>query len=357
MLGLALSAIGAIGATGAIGALGSAVSPARLSRPFGARGSARSDDKVFGAHGAFNATGMTVLTLLFVIAAVLADRARGGLRAPTGPVDHVRATVRSDPRPTMGGDTVELSFAGHRWKATVPAKLGGRDWQLGDVIVVSGSTASFPARSAYLDSRHLAGRFRLRTLSAHRAGAMPYRWAAAVRRALLRSARGFDDTERTLFAGFVLGDVRSARVELTDDFRASGLSHLVVVSGQNLAFLLAGVQPAIRRIGARWRWSALVLRLLVIVGFAFVARFEPSVLRAAVMATILVVSKAIGRPQQLARVLCLAVCLLLLVDPLLIRSVGFGLSVGAVGGIAQPPAVRWLSPVHLPLIFLEFAVG
>ena len=166
MLGLALSAIGAIGA---IGALGSAVSPARLSRPFGARGSARGDDKVFGAHGAFNATGMTVLTLLFVIAAVLADRAHGGLRAQTGPVDHVRATVRSDPRPTMGGDTVELSFAGHRWKATVPAKLGGRDWQLGDVIVVSGSTASFPARSAYLDSRHLAGRFRLRTVSARRA--------------------------------------------------------------------------------------------------------------------------------------------------------------------------------------------
>ncbi len=272
--------------------------------------------------------------MLFMVAAILADRAHSGLSAPTGPIDGVTAIVRSDPRPTIGGDSVELSFSGHRWKTTVPAKLGGRDWELGDVIVVSGSTARFPARSAYLDSRHLAGRFRLRTLHGRHRGATLYRWAGAVRRALLRSARGFDDTERTLFAGFVLGDVRSARVELTDDFRASGLSHLVVVSGQNLAFLLAGVQPMIRRVGARWRWAALVLRLVVIVGFVFVARFEPSVLRASVMATILVVSKAIGRPQRLFRVVCLSVSLLLLVDPLLIRSVGFGLSVGAVGGIA-----------------------
>ena len=323
--GLALSIVGAIGA------IGFAVRPARPARLFGSRSFSCSGHN---ALGAFNATVLALLTLLLVIASVLAHRAHAGLSAPTGPIDRVRAIIRSDPRPTMGGDTVELSFAGHRWKATVPAKLGGRNWQLGDVVVVSGSTARFPARSAYLDSHHLAGRFRLRTLHTHHAGALPYRWAGAIRSALLHSARGFDDTERTLFAGFVLGDVRSARVELTDDFRASGLSHLVVVSGQNLAFLLAGVQPAIRRVGARWRWSALALRLVVIVGFVFVARFEPSVLRAAVMATILVVSKAIGRPQHLARVLCLSVGLLLLVDPLLIRSVGFGLSVGAVGGIA-----------------------
>lgn len=277
---------------------------------------------------------LVVAAVLFGPMAILAYRAHSGLAGSTGPIMNATAIVRTDARPMRGGDGIELSVHGHRWQAIVPTKLGGRALQVGDVVEVTGFASALPARNAYLDSRHLAGRIKLRALTLRHHGAFPYRVANGVRTALLRSTRGFSDTERTLFAGFVLGDVRSARAELTDDFRASGLSHLVVVSGQNLAFLLAGVQPLVRRLGSRFRWSAMTLRLLVIIGFVFVARFEPSVLRAAVMATVVVITRAIGRPQHLLRVLCLSVGILLLVDPLLIRSVGFGLSCGAVAGIA-----------------------
>ncbi len=263
-----------------------------------------------------------------------ATRAKNGLNVPPRSYDAVRAVVRTDAEPSLGGSRVDLSLDGHRWSAVVPAAMRGASLRVGDGLVVSGSTVAFPTRRPFQDARHLAGRFRLRRLHVRYAGGIPYRQANAIRSALLRSARDFTDTQRTLFAGFVLGDVSSARPELTDDFRASGLSHLVVVSGQNLAFLLAGVVPITSVVGRRNLWIPATLRLVVIVGFVFVVRFEPSVLRAAVMAAVMVVTRAIGRPQPLLRVLSLSVIVLLVVDPLLVRSVGFGLSVGAVGGIA-----------------------
>lgn len=274
--------------------------------------------------------------VVFSLAALAgwATRAKDGLHAESRSYDAVRAVVRTDAEPSLGGSRVDVSLDGHRWSAVVPAKLGGSSLRVGDELVVSGSTVAFPVRRPYHDARHLAGRFRLRRIHERLAGGVPYRQANAVRSALLRSTTGFTETQRTLFAGFVLGDVSSARPELTDDFRASGLSHLVVVSGQNLAFLLVGVVPILSVVGRRNLWVPASLRLLVIVGFVFVVRFEPSVLRAAVMASVIVVTRAIGRPQPLLRVLTLSVIVLLVIDPLLVRSVGFGLSVGAVGGIA-----------------------
>jgi predicted membrane metal-binding protein len=70
---------------------------------------------------------------------------------------------------------------------------------------------------------------------------------------------------------------------VVDDFRGSGLTHLLVVSGQNLAFVLVLASPVTNRLTWRWRW---VVTLGVIGAFALVTRFEPSVLRASAMAAI-----------------------------------------------------------------------
>ena len=74
--------------------------------------------------------------------------------------------------------------------------------------------------------------------------------------------------------------------------------------------------------------------LMILVVFATMTRFEPSVLRASVMAALVLLAGHLGRPQTPLRILALAVTVLLLVDPMLAHSVGFGLSVGACLGIA-----------------------
>jgi ComEC/Rec2-related protein len=74
---------------------------------------------------------------------------------------------------------------------------------------------------------------------------------------------------------------------------------------------------------------------LVILGFfGLLTRWEPSVLRAVAMAALALAAAAGGRPQTTIRLLALATAALLLIDPLLLQSAGFRLSVGACLGIA-----------------------
>jgi ComEC/Rec2-related protein len=190
----------------------------------------------------------------------------------------------------------------------------------------------------------VAARLSISAVGPHRAGSGPSRIANGLRRTLVRGAASMPVRERTLFTGLVLGDDREQSLEMADDFRASGLSHLTAVSGQNVAFVLAAAWPVLRLLGLRGRFLA---RLAVLALFGVMTRWEPSVLRAEAMAAVGLFAWTIGRPASTLRLLALAVAGLLLVDPLLVRSVGFLLSVGACVGIAvlAPPLTR-----RMPLV-------
>jgi competence protein ComEC len=164
------------------------------------------------------------------------------------------------------------------------------------------------------------------------------RAAADVRAGLRSAVTGLGPDERGLVPGLVLGDTSGMDPELEADFRTAGLSHLVAVSGSNLALLLGVVLGLARVAGVRLRALPLV-GLVTVVVFVFVARPEPSLLRAAVMGMVGVVGLAAGRRGRAAPALCAAVVALLLVDPWLARSYGFALSVAATAGliVLAPP--------------------
>jgi ComEC/Rec2-related protein len=175
------------------------------------------------------------------------------------------------------------------------------------------------------------------------------RAANRVRRTLADGAGVLPREERSLYLGFVLGDDREQPEPLRATFRAAGLAHLTAVSGQNVALALAVVGPLLRRLGLR---SRVIVTVGVIAWFALLTRFEPSVLRAAAMASLAAVSVFLARPASGIRLLALATTGLLLVDPLLVWSVGFLLSVGATAGIvllSRPLAARLPGPRGLAL--------
>jgi competence protein ComEC len=177
-----------------------------------------------------------------------------------------------------------------------------------------------------------------------------------VRRTLERGARPLAADDRALFTGLVVGDDREQSPEVRDDFLGSGLAHLLAVSGQNVAFVLALLEPIGNRLGPRLR---LVLVGMVLLLFATITRFEPSVLRATAMAGLIMTSTFLGRPVSSIRVLCLSVCGLLLLDPFLVRSLGFGLSVSASAGIVLvgTPVARVLPGPHWLARSLGVIVG
>jgi ComEC/Rec2-related protein len=158
----------------------------------------------------------------------------------------------------------------------------------------------------------------------------PWSWANGIRRILDRGLHDLDRRDRALALGFLVGDDRELPPEVDHDLRAAGLSHLSAVSGQNIAFVLALAGPAHRRLGRRGR---ILLTLSLLTLFGFVTRWEPSVMRAATMAGLASAGVFAGRPSPPLRNLALAVIALVAIDPLLVWSVGFRLSVAAAMGI------------------------
>jgi competence protein ComEC len=168
--------------------------------------------------------------------------------------------------------------------------------------------------------------------------------ANPLRAVILRGTRPLAPTTRALVAGFLLGDTRGIPAPVIDAYRDSGLSHLLAVSGENVAFVMALAAPLLRRLrlGARTATA-----LAIVIMFAAMTRFEPSVLRASAMAAVTLLATLSGRPASSLRVLAYAVIALLLIDPFLLHSVAFALSCGASAGIAllaRPLATRIPGP-------------
>ncbi|GAA1726516.1 DNA internalization-related competence protein ComEC/Rec2 [Aeromicrobium alkaliterrae] len=178
---------------------------------------------------------------------------------------------------------------------------------------------------------------------------VPWWWAMSERvRTGVREAVAHEPIgPRSLVPALVDGDDAAVPDELDEDFRRSGLTHLLAVSGTNLTIVLAAVLGVARAAGVRRRWWA-VLGLLAVVGFVLVARPEPSVLRAAAMGVVGIVALGVGAAGGV-RALAVAVLALLTFDPWLGRSPGFVLSVCATAGIVVLGAplaarLRWLPP-------------
>lgn len=177
------------------------------------------------------------------------------------------------------------------------------------------------------------------------------RWAQAFRTVVGDAVRElFPRREAGLLLGLALGDDTGLDPTLERDFRASGLSHLLVVSGGNVAMILGPV-VALGVLLRLPRWARFALGLATVVFFVAVTGAEPSVLRAGVMAGLGLLGVLLGRPRSTAAVLAGAVLLLLVLDPTLVWSVGFQLSVVATAGmvaLATPLADR-MRPLPRPV--------
>jgi competence protein ComEC len=184
--------------------------------------------------------------------------------------------------------------------------------------------------------RHVTGRLEItrvdvRPLGVDESGRGFDRAANRLRDALIRGARVLGESDRALLLGLLIGDDRAQDRQTIADFRASGLAHLTAVSGQNVAFVLAIVSPLLTRLA---RGPRVVATLGVLAWFAVLTRAEPSVIRAVLMAGVATVGAAFEWRRQGLDVLAMAVIVGLVVDPFLLWSIGWWLSVGGCVGLA-----------------------
>lgn len=255
------------------------------------------------------------------------------------------ATFVDDPDVRPHSVTAVVKINGVRYRANTygmtSRKLAKR--LMGEQVYVEGVCSEVAGRFASWDrQRHILGRIAIDNVSEeYSAGSPLYRSANRLRRHITDGIQPMHPGDRALFTGLVMGDDREQPRSMIDSFRASGLSHLVAVSGQNVAYVLAAVGPWLR---ARRLAMRLVLTCVVLSWFVVLTRAEPSVVRAAVMAGIVAFAFAFGRMTNTKHVLCLTAISLLCIDPMMARSVGFLLSTAATAGLA------WMLPVTSQIV-------
>ena len=248
------------------------------------------------------------------------------------------AKLISDPQQVGRAVRVVLEIDGQRFECWT---YGSSKWRMmarvaGEGVTVQGERRLVTsANKRRLFVRHIVGRFEVTAVSEIATGAhiVESRFELAanrVRAALGEGARTLPNDQSTLFAGLVYGDDSQQPPAMVERFRGSGLAHLTAVSGQNVAFVLAVVAPMLTRLR---RWSRLTMTLLVLIWFATMTRLEPSVIRAVTMAGISASVLAIGGRFKAWQVLATTCVALLLIDPFLLWSVGWWLSVGGSSGL------------------------
>lgn len=173
------------------------------------------------------------------------------------------------------------------------------------------------------------------------------RWQAGMMEAI---GRDFRAPQSSLLAGILFGSQPDMPPRLKAEFQRTGTTHIVALSGYNVTIIITLVLAwCVRVVGRRSAWlPALILVFL----FVLMTGASPSVLRAAVMATVVHFGLWLGRPIDMVRLLGYALFLMLWFNPLLIfHDLGFQLSFLATLGLVTiserlQVALRWL-PEHL----------
>ena len=145
------------------------------------------------------------------------------------------------------------------------------------------------------------------------------------------------EPEAGLAAGILIGLRERVDRQLAADFATAGVSHVVAISGWNIAIVAALVAAIMR--GRPRRLVAIVVGG-TIVAYVVAAGASPSVVRAAVMASVVLLARESGRAGRATAALAVAVSILLLVDPAMIGDAGFRLSVLATAGL-----LAWATPL------------
>lgn len=242
--------------------------------------------------------------------------------------------ARSDAVVRNGAVTLVVEVAGENFRLTARGRdrAAVRRVRMGDVLLVDAERVAHDDRTLRFSAgRHVQGD--LRNVVVHATAPSPAPWHRAANRIhglIDRGSRTMQSADAALVRGLVLGDESRQPARMTGAFRAAGLGHLLAVSGQNVALLLAALTPALRRLS---RWPRLVSALGIVAMFALITRLESSVVRAAVMAAVVQAGYAIGRDVLPLRALAITVLAIVALDPLATWSIGFVLSVAATTGL------------------------
>lgn len=138
--------------------------------------------------------------------------------------------------------------------------------------------------------------------------------------------------EKALLKGILLGEKAEFTKEQIDNFKISSLSHILAVSGMHIVYIIAGVIFILRFLGIS-KQKIHILTILVIIFFMFLTEFTPSVVRAGIMAILILLAFLFKRKSDVWINISMSSLIILISNPYLLLSLGYQLSYLATIGI------------------------
>jgi competence protein ComEC len=311
---LTLLALGLVGGIGLV-----AIAPGRRGAVAGAWLA------LLAASGALAGLGLGAMRLAAIEA--------GAYAGEVGSAVDVRGFVTATPHREEGKVALRVSTSAGRLLVEAREPLG--DVPVGSEVEASGTLrrprpweAGFLARAGIgmvLDAPHLRVTGRSRGGLAGFVDGVRDRASAAL-------GAGTPPAGAELLRGFVLGEDDRIDDATVQDFRRSGLAHLLAVSGENIALLALLAVPILALLGVPLR--ARLTGVLALIGlYVLVTGAGASIQRAGAMGAAVIFAALAGRPRSRWYVVLLAAFATLIVNPLATGDPGWQLSFAAVAGI------------------------
>lgn len=134
-----------------------------------------------------------------------------------------------------------------------------------------------------------------------------------------------------IMTGILIGDTSYITKKTEESFKSSGITHLLAVSGSNIAYVILFTKFIFNKILGK-RYSNYIVIIFVIV-FMIVSGCTPSVVRATIMGCIIIIAEILSRKPNIYASISISAIIILTYNPLISFDVGFILSFGGTLGI------------------------
>ncbi len=216
------------------------------------------------------------------------------------------------------------------------------DYAYGDRVRVAGAPLTPPELDTFSYRDYLARQgiytlipnARVEVLSRGHGDGFTQALLTLKRQAQALIARALPEPQASLLIGILLGQESGISADVREDFNATGASHVIAISGFNMALIAGFLSRALALIWPARRALTASASALVIGAYTLFVGADPAVVRAAIMSILLISAPLFHRRTYVPASLAFAALVMSLIDPFVLWDVGFQLSFAAVMGLA-----------------------
>ena len=133
-----------------------------------------------------------------------------------------------------------------------------------------------------------------------------------------------------ILKGILLGDSSNIDDNIKDNFRNASMSHVLAISGLHISYLIIGFDKLLNRIIGKKSRKYVIIILLVF--YLFITGFSPSIIRAAIMSILIIISNIVYRKNDFWTSIAISLFTIIIYNPYLIMNIGLQLSyLGTIG--------------------------